>query len=138
MFQNEGDRLMRKLVLGIGLLAMGCATEEPFTYGGYDPPSAKEKTMILSSIKDMFIDPVAIRDAEISQRTKIVFPDIGEAPYIICVRLNPKNQLGEYAGAQSYAFYFDDKETTVRLDSSACPGAYSGVQYSPFPEAEHL
>ncbi|MBX5149579.1 hypothetical protein HJB78_00980 [Rhizobium lentis] len=65
---------------------------------------ANYKAQIKERLKTTLVDPYTLRDLEITDPQPI--PYFGSSYPGVCLRFNPKNNYGAYAGMQTYIVYF--------------------------------
>jgi hypothetical protein len=136
---RDGKRFRSGLacLLLAGAAAIGACSVGRLT--GDDPSSPDEsldvneaayKPDILAMLRVYINDPTQIRDAAISQ------PMGRQQRYRVCLRLNAKNRVGEYAGVKDYVAVFiaGRLDQLVEAKSEQCTSA----AFRPFPEAEKL
>lgn len=116
-----------------------CAGQAPSSTA--DIPPANHRNIIAAGIRDAFVDPYSIRDAEIAPPKRAVGPSLNTdgftTPWIVCVRANAKNRMGGYTGRQVVAFAVNGGKVVNSWDEKHYSGAVcDGVAYEPFPEIE--
>lgn len=136
------------LFVGLSLIA-GCSSSPS---GGLSsgntslaPIQYKEKVVYL--VRQTFIDPYSVRDAEISKpfyQDKIWDGDglMPQSSWVVCVRANGKNKLGAYTGRQNILVLFNGQTPVKSLSGPDFQGQVdshcSNATMEPFPEIENL
>ncbi len=92
------------LLAAAASLLTGCMSNADITasYLAQRPPTADERAQITAWIRDNFVDPNSIQDAEISN---VVQDSTGR--HAACVYLNSRNRMGGYTGKQFSKAGFD-------------------------------
>ncbi len=92
------------------------------------------KKAILDRLAAQLPDPKGIRGAFLAE--PVLKPRDTFTRYIACIRLDSKNDRGQYMGSKEYAAFFYDGELTQIVDATRemCDKA----AYQPFPELERL
>lgn len=125
------------VLLATGMVLAGCMSnaEIKSSYLAQRPPTADERAQILAGIRDSFVDPHSIEDAEISN---VVQDSTGR--HAACVYLNARNRLGGYTGKQFSKAGFDPSgHMTEILGENDSPivefvCSKERMRYQPFPE----
>ena len=130
------------ILLLVLLLNSACAVREANLRMLDDqrPTTLSERTSILAHIKDNFLDPYSIRDAEISQAAPSMMLN-GEMTLNICVAANAMNRYGAYAGKQTTLYYLTTSGRVLDTNKDAFAELFCASQrlrYEPFVEAEQL
>lgn len=126
-------RFARRIWLLLPLLLAGCAApeekkidENPFPQG--------YRTEILDYLHKQLPDPTDIRDAFVSEPTLV---DVGSTQrYVACLRFDPKEAPGKYAGLREMAVYYYAGRMTQMV--KATPALCGKAAYQPFPELTKL
>ena len=110
-------RITAVVIVGFALLA----TFHSVTWSvdvGSAPASGIYKPQIENEIVNMHADPYSLRSVQVSQPT-LVEPVFGytdnNSAWAICLRYNPKNEYGAYAGMHTAVFYFRQDEIFWRF-----------------------
>jgi hypothetical protein len=92
------------------------------------------KTAILDRLRSQLTDEKGIRGAFLAE--PVLKPRDAIARYVACIRLDSKDDRGQYMGSKEYAAFFFDGELTqiVNATREMCDKA----AYQPFPELEKL
>jgi hypothetical protein len=120
-------------------LALGACSN--FNFGGEKEKPAEEnlypknyKAAILDRLRAQLPDPKSIRGAFLAE--PVLKPRDAITRYIACIRLDAKDDRGQYRGNKEYAAFFYGGELTQIVDATRelCDKA----AYQPFPELERL
>jgi hypothetical protein len=117
-------------LLAIALCA--CSHPEPKVEENIQPTDYKPE--ILKQMRLHVDDPEGIRDAYIAEPALRPYGSVSR--YIVCIRLNARNNDGRYTGSKDMAaFYYAGRITRiVDADRDLCANA----AYQPFPELQKL
>lgn len=139
---------MRTFV-AIGALAClaGCSatTMAPTIESNVGMLPANYRDAAIAYAKANFFDPFSIRDAAITQPiyAKTVFDGTSSVPrkgWIVCLRSNSKNQMGDYAGLTDTVLLFEGETIVLGLAAGAVAEQVAEhcltAVYSPLPELE--
>ncbi len=122
----------------VALTGCGGATNPDFRLGtdrsGEQIVPANYRADIVDFMKTYLNDPRGIRDAAISQPQSRSMD--GRQRYVVCVRYNPRNANGGYAGVSDrLAIFFEGRfDQLMERAGEFCRDA----TYTPFPELERL
>ena len=126
--------------LALALICAGCSKYSEGTYtqatvtGEANILPTNYRADAIAFLRTWLNDTSNVRDAVISE------PALKQAGrverYIVCVRFNAKNSLGQYEGTKERMIVFlaGKLDTMVDVRRDECAGA----RYQPFPELERL
>jgi hypothetical protein len=123
--------LRQARVLPLLLTLCACSTEKKVEENRL-PTDYKPR--ILEEVHRDLDDPTEIRNAAIAEPA--LKPVGGVTRYVVCVRFEPKDASGRYAGTREMAAVYHDGKMTqlVGATREQCGGAV----YQPFPELQRL
>ena len=97
-------------------------------------PPTNTRALLLEFLQKQLFDPTSVRDAYITEPR---LQPIGvDSRYVVCVRYNAKDGLGQYVGSRDFiAIYFAGK---LNQYIAATPEQCASAPYTRFPELETL
>jgi len=127
----------------IAALVSACASQAPqSTSPASSPqPPANYREIVAAGVRETFVDPYSIRDAEIAAPKMAMGPSLNSdgftTPWVVCVRANAKNRMGGYTGREVTAFAVNGGKVVNSWDEAHYSRAVcSDVYFQPFPEIE--
>jgi hypothetical protein len=129
-------------------LAAGCAGTPQEAANAGNPYPADYKRLAAAYVRETFLDPYSIRDAEIAAPKLAMGPGLlGDGsfatPWVVCVRANAKNRMGAYTGRTATGIQVYRGKAVGAYGGPATLGtstvdagelACGGASYAPFPE----
>jgi hypothetical protein len=136
---NGGGRRRHVGLIIIALALSACGHHSPDEVGGGEGINAyptNYKTDILAAMRVYLSDPMAIRDASISEPVLKSASLTMPSRYMLCLRFNPKKTATVYEGMREVAAVFvaGRFDQFIETPKDLC----AGVTYAPFPELEKL
>ncbi|WP_288582329.1 hypothetical protein [uncultured Methylobacterium sp.] len=128
------------LIAGAALSACSVREANLKMWDNQRPANASERAQIVDYIRNNYLDPYSIRDAEIAE----VLTSTGVDARMygnICVNMNAKNSLGAYTGRQYQIYYFNQSGKLYDAQQGTFHSIMCSdkrVRYSPFKELERL
>ena len=126
------------LIIASAMAGCGGATNPDFRLGtdrsGEQIVPVNYRADILEFLKTYLNDPRGVREAAISQPQSRSME--GRQRYVVCVRYNPRNASGGYAGVSDrLAIFFEGRfDQLMERAGEFCRDA----TFTPFPELERL
>jgi hypothetical protein len=126
-------------ILSVLLLSSGCAIREHnlHMFDNQRPATSTERAVILAHIKNTFLDPSSIRDAEVSNAATSWGLD--DDPKVnICVSATAKNAFGAYTGKRKELYHLTSSGRIVRTSEDTFAQIFCDdrrLGYVPFTEA---
>lgn len=139
---------LRRLALVLVLTLGGCSSEWKYNREQTDRANTtyprSHRADILAFMRTYLNDPTNVRDAYVSEPALRSIE--GRSRYSVCLRYNPKNIDGQYAGARDNLVLFRDGRFDSLIDRRIDVGSGPDVAreqckdaaYQRFPELEKL
>src|SRR4029079_12361303 len=121
---------MKNISAILQMVLAGCAMQvEP----PQEPPPANYRQIIAAHVRQTFLDPYSIRDANIAPPKPgwaFVGGSLGQykTGWAICLRVNAKNRMGAYTGAKESIYVIQDGRVVASGQNLESAEATKGCQ----------